>query len=150
MLVSAFVALVCSGCGGCLGGSGALADLSDEEKRAVIAEMYNKYRKSFAGTPEMSVEELLERRVSEDLVLVDVREPEEMAVSLELGGKSALILLDDMPGIPDIAAAAGASVCMHSGQGCAMLTRVLVPRAQLAEAAEKLKAAMATVKLLRI
>jgi aldehyde dehydrogenase (NAD+) len=68
-------------------------------------------------------------------------------VSLELGGKSALILLDDMPSIPDIAAQAGASVCMHSGQGCAILSRVLVPRSQLAEAAEKLKAAMANVKV---
>jgi aldehyde dehydrogenase (NAD+) len=68
-------------------------------------------------------------------------------VSLELGGKSALILLDDMPGIPDIAGAAGASICMHSGQGCAMLSRILVPKSQLAEAAEKLKAAMANVKV---
>jgi len=68
-------------------------------------------------------------------------------VSLELGGKSALILLDDMPGIPDIAGMAGASVCMHAGQGCAILSRVLVPHSQLAESAEKLKAAMANVKV---
>ena len=68
-------------------------------------------------------------------------------VSLELGGKSPLILLDDLPGIPDIAGIAGASVCMHSGQGCAVLSRVLVPHSQLAEAAEKLKAAMANVKV---
>jgi aldehyde dehydrogenase (NAD+) len=79
--------------------------------------------------------------------ILEVTAPAVLRVSLELGGKSALILLDDMPGIPDIAAAAGASVCMHSGQGCAMLTRVLVPKAHLAEAAEKLTAAMANVKV---
>ena len=52
-----------------------------------------------------------------------------------------------MPGIPDIAGQAGASVCMHAGQGCAILSRVLVPKSQLAEAAEKLKVAMANVKV---
>ena len=79
--------------------------------------------------------------------ILEVTAPQVKRVALELGGKSALILLDDMPGIPDIAAAAGASVCMHSGQGCAILSRVLVPRSQLAEAADKLKAAMAAVKV---
>ena len=79
--------------------------------------------------------------------ILEVTASQVKRVSLELGGKSALILLDDMPGIPDIAAMAGASVCMHSGQGCAMLTRVLVPNQHLAEAAEKLKVAMANVKV---
>ncbi|MET9029155.1 aldehyde dehydrogenase [Nocardia sp. NPDC004168] len=47
---------------------------------------------------------------------------------LELGGKSAFIVLDDA----DIAAAcsvAAFSVCVHAGQGCALSTRLLVPRA---------------------
>ncbi len=79
--------------------------------------------------------------------ILEVTAPYVKRVSLELGGKSALILMDDLPGIPDIAGAAGASVCMHAGQGCAILSRVLVPRSQLAEAAEKLKAAMANVRV---
>jgi aldehyde dehydrogenase (NAD+) len=79
--------------------------------------------------------------------ILEVTAPYVKRVCLELGGKSALILLDDMPGISDIAGAAGASVCMHSGQGCAMLSRVLVPKSHLAEAAEKLKVAMANVKV---
>lgn len=79
--------------------------------------------------------------------ILEVTAPFIKRVALELGGKSALILLDDMPSIPDIAAVAGASVCMHSGQGCAILSRVLVPKSQLAEAAEKLVAAMANVKV---
>jgi len=53
-------------------------------------------------------------------------------VSLELGGKSANILLDDA----DFAAAvpAGVFACyMNSGQTCSALTRMLVPRDKLAE-----------------
>ena len=56
-------------------------------------------------------------------------------VSLELGGKSANILLDDA----DLAAAvpAGVFACyMNSGQTCSALTRMLVPRDKLAEVEE--------------
>jgi acyl-CoA reductase-like NAD-dependent aldehyde dehydrogenase len=48
-------------------------------------------------------------------------------VFLELGGKSAMVLLDDA----DIAGAAmmsAFSVCSHAGQGCAIATRLVVPR----------------------
>ena len=79
--------------------------------------------------------------------ILEVTAPYVKRVALELGGKSALILLDDLPSIPDIAGQAGASICMHSGQGCAMLSRILVPKSQLALAGEKLKAAMANVKV---
>ncbi|MFG1781026.1 aldehyde dehydrogenase [Rhodococcus oryzae] len=50
-------------------------------------------------------------------------------VFLELGGKSAFIVLDDA----DLASAcsvAAFSVCVHAGQGCALTTRLLVPRAR--------------------
>jgi len=50
-------------------------------------------------------------------------------VFLELGGKSALIVLDDA----DVATAAqfaAFSICSHAGQGCALTTRLLVPRAK--------------------
>ncbi|HEX3793588.1 MAG TPA: aldehyde dehydrogenase family protein [Acidimicrobiales bacterium] len=56
-------------------------------------------------------------------------------VSLELGGKSANILLDDA----DFATAvpAGVFACyMNSGQTCSALTRMLVPRSKLAEVEE--------------
>jgi betaine-aldehyde dehydrogenase len=61
-------------------------------------------------------------------------------VSLELGGKSANILLDDA----DFAAAvpAGVFACyMNSGQTCSALTRMLVPRDKLAEVEELAKTA---------
>jgi acyl-CoA reductase-like NAD-dependent aldehyde dehydrogenase len=50
---------------------------------------------------------------------------------LELGGKSATIVLEDA----DLAAACliGIGPCMHAGQGCAMPTRMLLPRSRYAE-----------------
>jgi aldehyde dehydrogenase (NAD+) len=60
-------------------------------------------------------------------------------VFLELGGKSANIVLDDA----DLAAVMGgtAMTCMHAGQGCAITTRSLVPRARYDEAIDIAKAA---------
>ena len=56
-------------------------------------------------------------------------------VFLELGGKSAAIVLDDA----DLAAAVGAAafaVSIHAGQGCALTTRLLVPRERYDEAVQ--------------
>jgi aldehyde dehydrogenase (NAD+) len=55
-------------------------------------------------------------------------------VFLELGGKSANIVLDDA----DFSAVLPSSgmVCMHSGQGCAITTRMLLPRARYDEGVE--------------
>ncbi|WP_280360835.1 aldehyde dehydrogenase [Nocardia wallacei] len=66
-------------------------------------------------------------------------------VFLELGGKSAFIVLDDA----DIAAAAsyaGFSVCVHAGQGCALTTRLLVPRASYDAAVKAAAKAMGGIK----
>ena len=58
-------------------------------------------------------------------------------VFLELGGKSANILLDDADfGNALLSALA---VCFHAGQGCAIATRLLVPRSRQAEAEALLK-----------
>jgi aldehyde dehydrogenase (NAD+) len=54
-------------------------------------------------------------------------------VTLELGGKSAAILLDDAD-LPAIVQGLAGGVCVHAGQGCAGLTRLLVPRPRLEEA----------------
>jgi aldehyde dehydrogenase (NAD+) len=54
-------------------------------------------------------------------------------VTLELGGKSAAILLEDADFQAVIPGLAG-GVCAHAGQGCAQLTRLLVPRARYEEA----------------
>jgi aldehyde dehydrogenase (NAD+) len=65
-------------------------------------------------------------------------------VFLELGGKSAFIILDDA----DLAAAtalAAFTACTHAGQGCAITTRLLVPRARYDEAVEATAATMAAL-----
>jgi aldehyde dehydrogenase (NAD+) len=60
-------------------------------------------------------------------------------VFLELGGKSANIVLDDadlakvLPGT--------AMTCVHGGQGCAIATRLLLPRSRYAEGVAIVKAA---------
>jgi aldehyde dehydrogenase (NAD+) len=51
---------------------------------------------------------------------------------LELGGKSATVILEDAPNFA--AAVGGSIVCFHAGQGCATVTRLLVPRSRYAEA----------------
>jgi len=56
---------------------------------------------------------------------------------LELGGKSAAILLEDADF--DSALLMGLAVCTHAGQGCAIPTRMLVPRSRYDEAVEQLK-----------
>jgi acyl-CoA reductase-like NAD-dependent aldehyde dehydrogenase len=65
-------------------------------------------------------------------------------VFLELGGKSAFIVLDDA----DLELAtmfAGFTICSHAGQGCAITTRLLVPEAKLDEAVQLVGATMAGV-----
>jgi aldehyde dehydrogenase (NAD+) len=62
-------------------------------------------------------------------------------VSLELGGKSAAIVLDDAD-LPSAVAAAAGVVCLHAGQGCVLMTRLLVPRSLLAQATEIAAAVM--------
>ncbi|GAA1929337.1 aldehyde dehydrogenase [Nocardioides marmoribigeumensis] len=65
-------------------------------------------------------------------------------VFLELGGKSAAIVLDDA----DLAAAVGTaafSVCVHAGQGCALTTRLLVPRERYDEAVQVAAATMESI-----
>ncbi len=62
-------------------------------------------------------------------------------IFLELGGKSASIILEDAP---DFAQAVSESiVCFHAGQGCATYTRLLVPRSRYDEAVAVLEASYA-------
>jgi aldehyde dehydrogenase (NAD+) len=67
-------------------------------------------------------------------------------VCLELGGKSAFIVLDDAPF--EKAVPAGVNNCMqNSGQTCSAWTRMLVPRARHDEAVEAAKAQLAKLTL---
>ncbi|MGE0879360.1 MAG: aldehyde dehydrogenase family protein [Acidimicrobiia bacterium] len=62
---------------------------------------------------------------------------------LELGGKSATVVLDDAD--LQTALLSGMGACFHAGQGCVIQTRMLVPRSRYAEASEILKALYANV-----
>jgi aldehyde dehydrogenase (NAD+) len=67
-------------------------------------------------------------------------------VCLELGGKSAFVVLDDAPF--DKAIPAGVNNCMqNSGQTCSAWTRMLVPRSRQEEAVELAKAQLAKLTL---
>jgi aldehyde dehydrogenase (NAD+) len=62
---------------------------------------------------------------------------------LELGGKSAAIVLDDAD-FPT-ALMMGLAVCSHAGQGCAIPTRMLLPRSRYEEGVEQLTSYLAMV-----
>jgi aldehyde dehydrogenase (NAD+) len=59
-------------------------------------------------------------------------------VFLELGGKSANIILDDADF--NTALLSGLAVCYHAGQGCAITTRILLPESRYEEGVQTLKA----------
>lgn len=62
-------------------------------------------------------------------------------VFLELGGKSAKIVLEDTPNFP--MEIAQSMLVFHAGQGCAVQSRLLVPRSRYAEAVAILEKAYA-------
>ena len=62
---------------------------------------------------------------------------------LELGGKSATIVLEDAD--LGFATLMGMGACFHAGQGCAIQTRMLLPRSRYEEGVELLKGLFAAV-----
>lgn len=62
---------------------------------------------------------------------------------LELGGKSPTIVLDDADFPTSLLS--GLAVCYHAGQGCAIQTRMLLPRSRYNEGVEILRSAMGAV-----
>jgi acyl-CoA reductase-like NAD-dependent aldehyde dehydrogenase len=66
--------------------------------------------------------------------------------TLELGGKSAALVLDDFP-IEQAAGILTGTICTMSGQVCATLSRVIVSRSRYEQLAEAIVAAMAGIKV---
>lgn len=62
-------------------------------------------------------------------------------VFLELGGKSAFVILDDAD-VASAASLAAFTACTHAGQGCAITTRLLIPRHRYDEVVELTAATM--------
>ncbi len=77
--------------------------------------------------------------------ILEVCAPQVKPALLELGGKSAAMILPDMPGLPAVAGAMAASVCFHAGQGCAIFTRLLVPKSELDACIEATRESMQNV-----
>ncbi|MBW2312742.1 MAG: aldehyde dehydrogenase family protein [Deltaproteobacteria bacterium] len=75
--------------------------------------------------------------------IMECAAPTVKKVFLELGGKSANIVLDDA----DFAKAVGfaGTTCVHGGQGCAIPTRLLLPRSRYDEGVAIAKAAFENV-----
>jgi acyl-CoA reductase-like NAD-dependent aldehyde dehydrogenase len=65
-------------------------------------------------------------------------------VFLELGGKSAMILLDDAD-FGTAAMFAAFMICSHAGQGCAITSRLVVPRDQHDQIVEQVAAMMGQI-----
>ena len=66
--------------------------------------------------------------------------------TLELGGKSAAVVMDDMP-IEEAAQILGGAITLVSGQVCAMLTRAIVPRKRHDELADAIAGVMKQTRL---
>lgn len=66
-------------------------------------------------------------------------------VFLELGGKSAFVVLDDAD-LAGACAMAGFTASMHAGQGCAITTRLVVPRAHYDDAVAAAAGTMSGIK----
>jgi len=62
---------------------------------------------------------------------------------LELGGKSAHIVLDDVD--PAEIAGSFTAGCIHAGQGCSNLTRILLPRARYEEGVDAIVGAVEAI-----
>jgi aldehyde dehydrogenase (NAD+) len=106
---------------------------------------------------EVAVGELLTTHTDVDMItftgstpvgrrIMEAASPTVKRVFLELGGKSALILLDDAD-IEMPALVAAMSICSHAGQGCAITSRLLVPRARHDEIVERVAAHLSNVKV---
>jgi aldehyde dehydrogenase (NAD+) len=77
--------------------------------------------------------------------IMELGAPTLKRLALELGGKSAQIILDDAD-FPRAVAAGALSITLNCGQGCALPTRMLVPRSRYAEATDIIVNAMAAYK----
>ena len=67
--------------------------------------------------------------------------PDVKRVTLELGGKSPNVVLDDVEDMAKIVQAAISNAFLNSGQTCSALTRLIVPRERLVEVEDLARAA---------
>lgn len=80
LVAGALAALMPAGCS---------KPMSEPERRDRIEALYRQYRQSFPATPHMTAKELVSARATEPILIVDVREPGERAVSMIPGAVTA-------------------------------------------------------------
>lgn len=73
---------------GCSTPNSSVEEQTDAKKKSAIDSMYDEYRADFPDAPEIDVEELLTLRETQDVLIVDVRDPQERAVSIIPGAIS--------------------------------------------------------------
>lgn len=78
--------------------------------------------------------------------IMEAASPTVKRVFLELGGKSALIMLDDAD-IEMVSLIAAMTICSNSGQGCAITSRLLVPRSRHDEIIERVAVHLSNIKV---
>ncbi|MCA9572545.1 MAG: rhodanese-like domain-containing protein [Myxococcales bacterium] len=95
----------------------ARAPETDAEKQARIAQMYDGFRGLFEGVPEVRVDELDDLKAKHpDLVLVDVRSPEERQVSMLPGAITKEAFEADPAAYADRPVVAYCTIGYRSGQ----------------------------------
>jgi rhodanese-related sulfurtransferase len=117
----AWALAACIASNGCGRGAPVPKDASDEEKQQAIADMYAGYRESFPDVPEVTVAEALEMQATGKVVFVDVREPEEYAVSHIPGAVSATEFERDPDAYRDATVIAYCTIGYRSGEYAAKL-----------------------------
>ena len=99
------------------------ASLSDAEKRQEVAAMYADYREDFPGIEEIDPERALKLLEDLDVVFVDVRKPEEQAVSMIPGAVTSEVFLADTERFRGQRIIAYCTISYRSGKLAAKLNR---------------------------
>ena len=103
--------------------SASAASLSDAEKRQQVTAMYADYREDFPGIEEINAEKALKLLEDLDVVFVDVRKPEEQAVSIIPGAVTSEVFLADTDRFRGQRIIAYCTISYRSGKLAAKLKR---------------------------
>jgi rhodanese-related sulfurtransferase len=111
--------------------SASAASLSNAEKRQQVAAMYADYREDFPGIGEIDAEKALKLLEDLDVVFVDVRKPEEQAVSMIPGAVTSEVFLADTERFRGQRIIAYCTISYRSGKLAAKLNRKGIPMVNL-------------------
>ena len=90
-------------------------ELSDAEKKETVYRMYAGYKKDFPNVKDLSPQQAIELLNQDKLVFVDIRKPEEMAVSMLPGAVSRKHFLNHINQYKDRTIVAYCTISYRSG-----------------------------------